>query len=189
MVILTRVRWYLIVILIWISLIIRITEHVFICLLVYISSLEKCLFMGLLLTFFFSFLSLSTIWNFPGQQSDLSPSYDLQGNCGNTRFFKPLCWARDWTCILALQRGDWSYCPRAGIPATFWLGCLVFLLLSCVNCLYILKSNTLSITPFANIFSQSIDCLVIFFMVSFAVQKLVSLLGPIYLFLLLFLLP
>ena len=40
--------------------------------------------------------------------------------------------------------------------------------------LYILEIKPLSVASFANIFSQSIDCLLILFMVSFAVQKLVS---------------
>ena len=58
---------------------------------------------------------------------------------------------------------------------TFQLGCLLFLLLSCMSCLYILEIKPLSGTLFANIFSHFIDCLFISFMVFFAVQKLLSL--------------
>ena len=45
--------------------------------------------------------------------------------------------------------------------------------------LCILEINSLSVTLFANIFSQSIGCCVfILFMVSFAVQKLLILIKP-----------
>ena len=44
-----------------------------------------------------------------------------------------------------------------------------------MSCLYILKIKPLLVTSFANIFSQSIGCLFIVFMVSFAVQNLVNL--------------
>ena len=53
-------------------------------------------------------------------------------------------------------------------------GLFVFLLLSCMNCLYILKVKLLSVALFAHVFSHSVGCLFVLFMVSFAVQKLVS---------------
>ena len=62
------------------------------------------------------------------------------------------------------------------LPPIFWLGCLfVFLILSCMNCLFILEINPLLVTSFANIFSHFVGCLFFFFMVSFAVQKPLSL--------------
>ena len=50
-----------------------------------------------------------------------------------------------------------------------------FLILSCMSCLYILEINPLSVVSLANIFSHSVGCLFSLFMVSFAVQKLLSL--------------
>ena len=57
--------------------------------------------------------------------------------------------------------------------AHFYIYLFIFLLLSCMNCLYILGIKPLLGTPFANIFFQSVGCLFILFMVSFAVQKLI----------------
>jgi len=50
--------------------------------------------------------------------------------------------------------------------------------LSCMNCLHILEINSLSVALFANIFSYSEGCFLILLMVSFAVQKLLSLIMP-----------
>ena len=52
---------------------------------------------------------------------------------------------------------------------------VVFLALSCMSCLYILIINPLSVVSFAIIFSHSEDCLFTLLIVSFAVQKLLSL--------------
>ena len=55
--------------------------------------------------------------------------------------------------------------------AHLWIGLFVFLILSCMSCLYVLEINPLSVASFANIISHSEGCLSVLFMVSLAVQK------------------
>ena len=55
---------------------------------------------------------------------------------------------------------------------------VVFLLLSCVSCFYILEINPLSVASFAINFSHSDGCLLNLFMVSYAVLKCLSLIRP-----------
>ena len=70
-----------------------------------------------------------------------------------------------------------------GLLPTFWLGVFFFFLLfqlSCISCLYILETNPLSFASFGNIFSYSEGCLFFLFLVSFAVQERLSLIGSIF---------
>ena len=55
------------------------------------------------------------------------------------------------------------------------IGLFVFLVLSCMSFLYILEINPLSVVSFAIVFSHYESCLFTLFIVSFAVQKLLSL--------------
>ena len=55
------------------------------------------------------------------------------------------------------------------------IGLFVFLVLSCMSCLYILEINPLSVVSLVIIFSHSEGCLFTLFLVSFVVQKLLNL--------------
>ena len=62
----------------------------------------------------------------------------------------------------------------------FFISLLVFLILTCMSCLYTLEINLSSDSSFAIIFSHSEDCVFILFIVFFAVQKLLSLIRSLF---------
>ena len=77
-------------------------------------------------------------------------------------------------CLLAICISSLKKCLFSSLAYSL-IGSFIFLELSCRSSLYIFEINFLSVASFVSIFSLSEGCLFTLLIVSFVVQKLLSL--------------
>ena len=77
-------------------------------------------------------------------------------------------------CLLSICMSSLAKCLFSSL-ARCLIGSFIFLELSCRSCLYIFEINSLSVTSFAIFFSHSEGYLFTLLILSFVVQKLLSL--------------
>ena len=108
-----------------------------------------------------AYITTTATWN----QSHVC---DLNCSSQQHEILKLLNEGRDQTHILRVT--SWVlYCTGTLVTPAPFFNWVVFVILSCMNYLYIVRINPFSFASFANIFSHSVSCIFILFIISFDV--------------------
>lgn len=77
------------------------------------------------------------------------------------------------TCMFSLEKRLFRSLAQFLLQIVCLFVCL-FMMLGCMSCMDILDINPLTTISFANMFSHSVECLFVLWMVSFVIQKLLK---------------
>ena len=104
-----------------------------------------------------------------------SDRHEMVPHCGFDLHFSDNEWCWEFFHMLISHLNHFFGEMSVYFLACFWIGSFIFLVLSCMSCLHIFETSSLSVASFAVIYLYSEVCLFTFITVSFNVQKFLCL--------------